>query len=214
MRQCIDVCKRILLEKFQDTQCDAAGKLSQSIYVVESLLGKCHQEGDLLFFTIRHETQELRRNSWFKVPKFARSPTFNLTGGGASSGISGGMAMGMVGGGSASTSSMSAGTAAASKLPKTEMTTTSCMVEIALQWSPYEVCQWLEAVGLPMYCHAFLDHEISGAELMSLEKSDFKDVGVIKVFFFHQNEIDFISYMYRELCYFSRWDTSRNCKKE
>ena len=84
-------------------------------------------------------------------------------------------------GGSASTSSMSAGTSATSKLPKTEMTTTSCMVEIALQWSPYEVCQWLEAVGLPMYCHAFLDHEISGAELMSLEKSDFKDVGVIKV---------------------------------
>ena len=55
------------------------------------------------------------------------------------------------------------------------------MVEIALQWSPHEVSQWLEAIGLPMYCHAFLEHEISGAELMSLEKSDFKDVGVSKV---------------------------------
>lgn len=57
LRQCIEVCKRVLLEKFQDTQCDAAGKLSQSIYVVESLLGKCHQEGDLLFFTIRQDPQ-------------------------------------------------------------------------------------------------------------------------------------------------------------
>ena len=57
LRTCIDVCKRVLLEKFQDTQCDAAGKLSQSIYVVESLLGKCHQEGDLLFFTIRQDPQ-------------------------------------------------------------------------------------------------------------------------------------------------------------
>lgn len=55
LRQCIEVSKRVLLEKFQDTQCDAAGKLSQSIYVVESLLGKCHQEGDLLFFTIRQD---------------------------------------------------------------------------------------------------------------------------------------------------------------
>ena len=36
-------------------------------------------------------------------------------------------------------------------------------------------------IGMPMYCHAFLEHEISGAELMSLEKSDFKDVGVSKV---------------------------------
>ena len=55
LRQCIQACKRVLLEQFQDTQCDAAGKLSQSIYVVESLLGKCHQEGDLLFFTIRQD---------------------------------------------------------------------------------------------------------------------------------------------------------------
>lgn len=55
------------------------------------------------------------------------------------------------------------------------------MVEIALQWSPSEVSQWLEAIGLPMYCHAFLEHEISGSELMALEKSDFKDAGVIKV---------------------------------
>ena len=41
--------------------------------------------------------------------------------------------------------------------------------------------QWLESIGLPMYCHAFLDHEISGNELLSLERRDFKDVGVTKV---------------------------------
>ena len=65
LRQCIEVCKQVLLEKFQDTQCDAAGKLSQSIYVVESLLGKCHQEGDLLFFTIRQDPQVLNPNIFF-----------------------------------------------------------------------------------------------------------------------------------------------------
>ena len=57
----------------------------------------------------------------------------------------------------------------------------SCMVEIVLQWSPSIVSQWLEAIGLPMYCHAFMEHEISGTELLALEKSDFKDVGVSKV---------------------------------
>lgn len=67
------------------------------------------------------------------------------------------------------------------KMPKTASNSSSCMVEIAVQWSPSEVSQWLEAIGLPMYCHAFLEHEISGGELMALEKSDFKDVGVTKV---------------------------------
>ena len=42
---------------------------------------------------------------------------------------------------------------------------------------------------MPMYCHAFLEHEISGAELMSLEKSDFKDVGVTKVSFNKNQEL-------------------------
>ena len=60
----------------------------------------------------------------------------------------------------------------------------TCIVEIVLQWSPTAVSQWLEAIGLAMYCHAFLDHEISGQELLALEKSDFKDVGVSKVRFF------------------------------
>ena len=58
---------------------------------------------------------------------------------------------------------------------------TSCSVEIVIQWSPSAVSQWLEAIGLPMYAYAFLEHEISGRELLALERSDFKDVGVTKV---------------------------------
>ena len=50
-----------------------------------------------------------------------------------------------------------------------------------MKWGPDEVSQWLESVGLPMYCHAFKEHEISGTELLSLERRDFKDVGVTKV---------------------------------
>ena len=50
-----------------------------------------------------------------------------------------------------------------------------------MKWSPQDVSQWLECIGLPMYCHAFLDHEISGTELLALERRDFKDVGVSKV---------------------------------
>ena len=57
----------------------------------------------------------------------------------------------------------------------------SCSVEIVIQWSPSAVSQWLEAIGLPMYAYAFLEHEISGRELLALERSDFKDVGVTKV---------------------------------
>ena len=34
-----------------------AAKLSQSIYWVESILSKCHEEGELLFFTIRAADQ-------------------------------------------------------------------------------------------------------------------------------------------------------------
>ena len=63
------------------------------------------------------------------------------------------------------------------------MADSTCTVEIVLQWSPSAVSQWLEAIGLAMYCHAFLEHEISGQELLSLERSDFKDVGVSKVNF-------------------------------
>ena len=62
--------------------------------MVESLLGKCHEENDLLFFTIRPDSglegagsggltagsgSSSRRNSWVKVPKF-------ITGGGGGGG--------------------------------------------------------------------------------------------------------------------------------
>lgn len=52
---------------------------------------------------------------------------------------------------------------------------------MVVKWGPDEVSQWLESIGLPMYCHAFKEHEISGTELLSLERRDFKDVGVTKV---------------------------------
>ena len=41
----------------QEAQSDVAAKLSQSIYWVESILSKCHEEGELLFFTIRTAEQ-------------------------------------------------------------------------------------------------------------------------------------------------------------
>ena len=55
LRNCISSCKRTLVENVQEAQSDVAGKLSQSIYWVESILSKCHEEGELLFFTIRSE---------------------------------------------------------------------------------------------------------------------------------------------------------------
>lgn len=74
--------------------------------------------------------------------------------------------------------SAAAASAAASATAKKK---SSCLVEVVLQWSPQEVSQWLESIGLPMYCHAFLEHEIGGNELLTLERRDFKDVGVSKV---------------------------------
>ena len=56
-----------------------------------------------------------------------------------------------------------------------------CLFQVVIKWGPDEVSQWLESIGLPMYCHAFKEHEISGTELLSLERRDFKDVGVTKV---------------------------------
>ena len=47
--------KSHFINHLQETQSDAAENLSHSIYNVESLLGKCHEEGDLIFFTIRNE---------------------------------------------------------------------------------------------------------------------------------------------------------------
>jgi len=189
LRVAIDSCKRILVENFQDAQCETAGKLSQSIYVVESLLGKCHEENDLLFFTIRPDMDG-------GVPNQA-----GLGGIGSSLGVSTGPSGGVAGSGGGSGGAGSGGGSRRNswfKVPKFigssssgtsggggsvggHESSSSCLVEIVMQWSPHAVSQWLEAVGLPMYCHAFLDHEISGKELLALEKSDFKDVGVTKV---------------------------------
>jgi hypothetical protein len=43
-----------------------------------------------------------------------------------------------------------------------------------------------------MYCHAFQEHEISGSELVALERKDFKDVGVTKVIVMFGNIITYI----------------------
>lgn len=170
LRNCIASCKRTLVENLQEAQSDVAGKLSQSIYWVESILSKCHEEGDLLFFTIRTDSSHDsgRRSSWFRsLPLFGRNSQQSSTA------AYGGLGMpglgGMTGHGHSSASTTSA------------KKSSNCLVEVVLQWSPQDVTQWLESIGLPMYSHAFLEHEISGTELMSLERRDFKDVGVSKV---------------------------------
>ena len=63
LRLCIAACKRTLVENLQEAQSKIAAKLSQSIYWVEAVLSKCHEEGDLLFFTIRAEQTHVSRNS-------------------------------------------------------------------------------------------------------------------------------------------------------
>ncbi|CAB4063543.1 dgkA [Lepeophtheirus salmonis] len=171
--------KKSLVENLQEeTKSEVAAKLSQSIYSVESLLGKCHEEGELLFFTIRgvpSGTNEHKR-SWFKVPKFARSESSgrrsSLIGSSFSrSGFSSG----------SSHNVKSSAHHIPSSLSCSPNMSSGCLVEVVLKWTPMNVSQWLESIGLPMYCHAFLDHEISGSELLSLERRDFKDVGVTKV---------------------------------
>ncbi len=59
LRTGIASCKRTLVENLAEAQSEIAGKLSQSIYWVESILSKCHEEGDLLFFTIRAEPTQV-----------------------------------------------------------------------------------------------------------------------------------------------------------
>jgi hypothetical protein len=51
----------------QEAQSDVAGKLSQSIYWVESILSKCHEEGEMLFFTIRAEQVQVRWDVYKQV---------------------------------------------------------------------------------------------------------------------------------------------------
>ena len=56
-----------LVDNSQEAQSEVAAKLSQSIYWVESILSKCHEEGELLFFTIRTADQPQVRIRWEKI---------------------------------------------------------------------------------------------------------------------------------------------------
>lgn len=77
LRNCIASCKRTLVENLQEAQSDVAGKLSQSIYWVESILSKCHEEGDLLFFTIRTDSSHVSEII-FKIITFREEFRFKL----------------------------------------------------------------------------------------------------------------------------------------
>jgi diacylglycerol kinase (ATP) len=48
-------------------------------------------------------------------------------------------------------------------------------------WSIADVSRWLSASNLGQYRETFESHEISGRELIRLERSDLKDLGVVKV---------------------------------
>ncbi|GFN98161.1 diacylglycerol kinase [Plakobranchus ocellatus] len=48
-------------------------------------------------------------------------------------------------------------------------------------WTLEEVGQWLESLALGDYKESFMSHEITGAELLNLERRDLKDLGVTKV---------------------------------
>ncbi|XP_059151965.1 diacylglycerol kinase delta-like [Physella acuta] len=48
-------------------------------------------------------------------------------------------------------------------------------------WTLEEVGQWLESLALGEYKESFFSHEITGAELLNLERRDLKDLGVTKV---------------------------------
>ncbi len=77
LRQCISCCKKTLVENAPEAQSDVAGKLSQSIYWVESILSKCHEEGEMLFFTIRSEPQQVF-DYWHKLPVATWIHDFNI----------------------------------------------------------------------------------------------------------------------------------------
>ncbi|CAJ0569717.1 unnamed protein product, partial [Mesorhabditis spiculigera] len=57
------------------------------------------------------------------------------------------------------------------KRPKNEVST----------WSVEEVQTWLSSLGLSSYIEQFKANDISGQELIHLERSDFKDLGIIKI---------------------------------
>ncbi|XP_055868599.1 diacylglycerol kinase delta-like isoform X5 [Biomphalaria glabrata] len=48
-------------------------------------------------------------------------------------------------------------------------------------WTLEEVGQWLESLSLGEYKESFMSHEITGAEVLNLERRDLKDLGITKV---------------------------------
>ncbi|KAL7648929.1 UNVERIFIED_CONTAM: hypothetical protein RMT77_000864 [Armadillidium vulgare] len=49
------------------------------------------------------------------------------------------------------------------------------------EWSPEEVANWLSKLGLAEHKEAFVNNDIRGAELLSLDRRDLKELGVIKI---------------------------------
>lgn len=49
------------------------------------------------------------------------------------------------------------------------------------KWSSIEVGEWLEHMQLGEYKVSFLRHDIRGAELLSLQRRDLRELGVTKV---------------------------------
>lgn len=48
-------------------------------------------------------------------------------------------------------------------------------------WAMEDVGAWLSSIGLSQYRESFAAHEVTGKELLKLERSDLKDLGVTKV---------------------------------
>ncbi|XP_064639407.1 diacylglycerol kinase delta-like isoform X2 [Lineus longissimus] len=49
------------------------------------------------------------------------------------------------------------------------------------EWTPEDVAQWLEGLGLGEYKDAFIKNDIQGPELLHLERRDLKDMGIHKI---------------------------------
>jgi hypothetical protein len=54
-----------------------------------------------------------------------------------------------------------------------------CAITIA-DWTSEQVEDWLEDVGLQLYCTSFRENDITGADLLDLDEADFEDLGITK----------------------------------
>ncbi|XP_043215694.1 diacylglycerol kinase eta-like isoform X2 [Amphibalanus amphitrite] len=48
-------------------------------------------------------------------------------------------------------------------------------------WTTEEVVAWLESIALPEYRNSFIRHDVRGPELLSLERRDLKELGIVKI---------------------------------